>query len=110
MLQHMLKTQILDLILRRMNPLIRIPKRALDDKGRRIPRFTRARVVATRVAAFCEHVWDVAVFDYDLLDEVREALVHEIGDHADGFRFPRCEGAGDVAGHVLLEHGLDVAA
>ena len=109
MLQHVIEAQVLNLILGSMNLLIRVRKLALDDKRRGVSGSTGTSMITTRITTFRFDVGYVAVLRDDRLDEFRETRVDEVGDDADGLGFPRGEGAGDVAGHVLLQHGLDVA-
>lgn len=46
----------------------------------------------------------------ELFNKCCQALVDEIGDDSNRFRLARFEGLGDIAGHVLLKHALDVSA
>lgn len=61
MLQHMIKTQILDLVLAGVNLVVRVFKIRLDDKGRRIPSFRRGSMVGAGISAFGQHIRNGAV-------------------------------------------------
>ncbi len=53
MLQHMVKTQILNLVFRGVYLVIGVSKVRLDDESRRIAVFAGRRVVGAGIAAFC---------------------------------------------------------
>jgi hypothetical protein len=46
----------------------------------------------------------------ELFDKCCQTLVDEIGDDSNRLRLAGLEGLGDIAGHILLKHGLDVSA
>jgi hypothetical protein len=84
MLQHMTEAQIFNLIVARVNLIIRVLEVALNHERARVARLARACVVRAGVAALCLDVRDVAVLGDDLLDEGRQAGVDVVGDDADG--------------------------
>lgn len=61
MLQHVVEAQKLDLVLGRVDAGIAVGEVGLDDKGGRVAVFTGGGVVGAGVAAFRQHVGDVAV-------------------------------------------------
>lgn len=61
MLQHMVKAEILDLVVRRVDLLIRVLELRLDDEGGWVAEAAGRGVVGAGVAAFCFDVGDVAV-------------------------------------------------
>ena len=109
MLQHVREAQELDLIFRGVDLLVTVLEVAFDDERAGVAVLARARVVGARVAAFRQHVWDVAVLGHDLLNESRQTGVNVVGDDTDGFGLAGLEGVVNVARHVLLQHGEDVA-
>ena len=61
MLKHVVKAEILDLVFRGVDFLVRVLEVAFDDERRRIPSLGRAGMVGARVAALCKDVGNVAV-------------------------------------------------
>ena len=61
MLQHVIKAQILNLILRRMDLLIRVLEIRLDDESRWVSSLRCASVIRARIAALGEDVGDITV-------------------------------------------------
>jgi hypothetical protein len=110
MLEHVIEAQVLNLILRSMNLAVAVLEVRLNDKRRWVASLGRAGVIRARVPTLCKNIRDAAVDGDDLLDELGEAGINEIGDDADRLGLACIERLLDVAGHVLLEHGFDVAA
>lgn len=109
MLQHMIKAQVLQLVLCRVNLLVRIFEVTLNDKGTRISSFTGTGVIGAGVTALGQDVGDIAISSDDFLNEFGEARVDEISNDADALGFAGVEGVLHITSHVLLEHGFDVA-
>lgn len=61
MLQHVVEAQVLDLILGRVDLLIRILKLRLDHESRWVTESTGGGVVGTGVAALGFHVGDITI-------------------------------------------------
>lgn len=61
MLQHVVETQVLNLVFARVDLLVRVLKVRLDHKRRRIPGFGSGGVVGAGVSAFRQHIRDGAV-------------------------------------------------
>lgn len=61
MLKHMIKAQVLDGIIRRVDVVVRVLEVRLDHEGRRIASFGSGCVVGTGVSALCEDVWNIAI-------------------------------------------------
>lgn len=110
MLQHVIKAQVLKLILRGMDLLIRVLEIALNHKRARIPGLARTRVVRTGVATLGLDERDVAVSRDDLLDKGREAWVNIVRDDAYRLRLASVQRLLHITRHVLLQHRLDFTA
>lgn len=60
-LQHVVERQVLDQVLGRVDVVVRVLERRLDDKRRRVPGLGRRRVVGAGIAALGLDVGDVTV-------------------------------------------------
>lgn len=110
MLQHMIKTQVFNLVIRGVDLLVRVFKVGLDDKRRREAILAGRRMIRACISAFGECVGNVAVRRDDLLDEFRELGIHKVGNHPDRLGLAMCQCLFDIAGHVLLNHRLDISS
>ena len=110
MLQHMLKAQVLQLVLSSVNLLVTVLKAALDDECTRVPSLACTGVIGASITTLGLDIWNIAVSGDDLLDERGKTNVDKIGDDADGFGLSRIESLLDVSGHVLLQHSLDLTS
>lgn len=70
MLQHVIKAQILDLVLRCVNLAITVFEVRLDYERARVAVLACACVVGACVAALCLDVGDIAVLLHRALDEL----------------------------------------
>jgi hypothetical protein len=110
MLQHVVEAEVLNLVLGCVDLVVAVLEVRLNDEGRGVSSLGSAGVVGTSIAALGKNVWDVAVHGDDLLDELGKPRVDVVGDNADRLWFACIDGLLNVAGHVLLKHGLDVPA
>ena len=108
MLQHVIKVQVLDLILGCVDLVVAVLEVTLNDEGTGVASLASTGVIRACVAALGQDVRNVAVCGDNLLDELSEAGVHEIGDDTNTLWLSSIKCLLDVAGHVLLEHGLDI--
>ena len=93
-----------------MNVVVGVLKGRLDDKGGRVTSLGSGSVVRAGIAALGLDVRDIAVLGNDLLDEISQVRIDVVNDNADALDLAGLERAGNEASHVLLEHGLHVAA
>ena len=108
-LEHVVEREILDKIIGSVDVVVRILESRLDDEGGRVASLGGRGVIRAGISALCLDVGDVAVLLNDLLDKISKVGVDKINDNTDTLDLAGLEGAGYVASHVLLEHGLDVA-
>ena len=71
MLEHVIETQVLDLIFSSMDLLVTVPKFGLDNKGRRVTVAAGGSMVRAGIAALCFDVGNIAIL------QGKSALVHE---------------------------------
>lgn len=121
----MVKAEVLDFVLRRVDPLLRVVKVRFDHKRGRVAVSAGRRVIRASVAALCQHERNVAVLrtlvcqkcrrgemtyiGYNGFDKLRKSLVDKIGDDTHGLRPTGIQRALHIPRHVLLKHGLDIS-
>ena len=102
MLDHMIKVEILELVLSRVDLLVRVLEVALNHESGGIPDLGSGSVVRACVATLGLDVWDSAVFVDDLFDEGRKGWVNEVGNHSDGFGLAGLDCAVSISGHCSM--------
>lgn len=109
MLQHVVEAQVLDLVFRGMDLLIGVLELGLDDKRRGVPVATGGGMVRAGISALSLNIRHITVAGNDLLDEGSQALIDKVDDNTDRLLLARIQGTLHIAGHILLEHSLDIA-
>ena len=110
MLKHMREAQVLNLILGSMDLLITELEVALNDESRGITSLASTGVVRASITALSENIGNVAVVGDDGLDKLSQAGVNVVSNDTDGLRLASSQSSMYVAGHVLLQHSLDITA
>src|SRR3954465_13049446 len=105
----MIKAEILDLVFGGVDLLVGVLELGLDHEGRGVSIPTGRGMVRASIATLGLDVGDIAVGGDDLLDEGSEALVDVVDNDTHRLLLTSIKSSLNVARHVLLEHGLDVA-
>lgn len=110
MLKHVVERQVLDVVVGGVDVVVAVLESRLDDKCGWIAGLGGRCVVRAGVSTLGLDEGDIAVLDDDLLDELGQLRVDVVDDDADALRLSGLDGLLNVSGHVLLQHGLDIAA
>lgn len=97
MLKHMIKAEVLELIVARMDLVVAVLEVALNHKSTWITSLGGTGMVRASIAAFGLNVRNVAVVGDDLLDEVGQTSVDIVGDDANRLGLARLDGLVDVS-------------
>ena len=127
MLQHVIETEILNLIFCAVDLLVGVLEFRLNDKGRRIAVPARRCMVRAGVAALGLNEGNVTVLmvqsaatldraligeiSYrgdDFLDKFSQAFVNVVDNDTDRLFQALVKSALDVTGHILLQHSLHI--
>jgi hypothetical protein len=110
MLQHVVEAEVLNLVLGGVDLIVAVLEVRLDNERRGVSGLGSAGVVGAGVATLGQNVRDIAVHGDNLLDELGETRIDVVCDDANRLWLACINCLLNVAGHVLLEHGLDVSA
>lgn len=97
MLEHVVKAKVLDLVLSRVDLVVRVLEVALDNKRRGVACLAGACMIRTCISALSQHIRDVAILGDDFYYEVGQAFVDIISDDSNGLRLAIVQGLLDVA-------------
>ena len=109
MLQHVVEVKVLDLVLGRVDLGVAVFEIRLDHECGWIAILAGRRMVRASITTLRLDERDVAVVSHDFFDESRQFLIHKVNDDAHAFGLTGVQSLLGIAGHVLLEHGLDIS-